>query len=289
MLLGSEIGAALTALEPLGIDLIGLNCATGPAEMSEHLRYLARHSRIAAVRACRTPACRCSTKDGAHYPLDARRAGRRAGALRPRATACPWSAAAAAPRPSTCARSSSGSAAATAGRAQPAARARRRLALPDRARSARTPPTWRSASAPTPTARRSSARPCWRAAGTTAWRWPATRSARAPTCSTSASTTSAATASPTWRELAGRFATASTLPIVLDSTEVDVLRAGLEKLGGRAVINSVNYEDGDGPESRFAKVTAAGPGARRRADRADHRRGGPGPHRREEGRRSPSG
>ncbi|MFE0646920.1 dihydropteroate synthase, partial [Streptomyces sp. NPDC058877] len=56
-------------------------------------------------------------------------------------------------------------------------------------------------------------------------------------------------------ELAGRFATASTLPIVLDSTEVDVLRAGLEKLGGRAVINSVNYEDGDGPDSRFAKVT----------------------------------
>ena len=40
MLLGSEIGAALTALEPLGIDVIGLNCATGPAEMSEHLRYL---------------------------------------------------------------------------------------------------------------------------------------------------------------------------------------------------------------------------------------------------------
>src|SRR6516225_9276857 len=41
MLLGSEIGAALTALEPLGISLIGLNCATGPGEMSEHLRYLA--------------------------------------------------------------------------------------------------------------------------------------------------------------------------------------------------------------------------------------------------------
>ncbi|WP_190181889.1 dihydropteroate synthase, partial [Streptomyces naganishii] len=57
-------------------------------------------------------------------------------------------------------------------------------------------------------------------------------------------------------ELAGRFATASTLPVVLDSTEVDVIRAGLEKLGGRAVINSVNYEDGDGPESRFARVTA---------------------------------
>jgi len=46
MLLGTEIGAALTALEPLGIDLIGLNCATGPAEMSEHLRQLAKYSRI---------------------------------------------------------------------------------------------------------------------------------------------------------------------------------------------------------------------------------------------------
>ena len=57
MLLGSEIGAALTALEPLGIDMIGLNCATGPAEMSEHLRYLARHSRIPLlVHAERRPA-----------------------------------------------------------------------------------------------------------------------------------------------------------------------------------------------------------------------------------------
>ena len=46
MLLGTEIGAALTALEPLGIDLIGLNCATGPAEMSEHLRTLSKHARI---------------------------------------------------------------------------------------------------------------------------------------------------------------------------------------------------------------------------------------------------
>ena len=44
MLLGSEIGAALTALEPLGIDMIGLNCATGPAEMSEHLRHLRQYS-----------------------------------------------------------------------------------------------------------------------------------------------------------------------------------------------------------------------------------------------------
>ncbi len=56
------------------------------------------------------------------------------------------------------------------------------------------------------------------------------------------------------RETAGRFATASTLPIMLDSTEPQVIEAGLEMLGGRCVVNSVNYEDGDGPESRFARV-----------------------------------
>src|ERR671918_957055 len=45
MLVGSEIGAALTALEALRPDVIGLNCATGPAEMTEHLRYLSQHAR----------------------------------------------------------------------------------------------------------------------------------------------------------------------------------------------------------------------------------------------------
>ena len=54
--------------------------------------------------------------------------------------------------------------------------------------------------------------------------------------------------------LASRLATASTLPIMLDSTETPVLRAGLEHLGGRCAVNSVNYEDGDGPESRFHKT-----------------------------------
>src|SRR6185436_19401418 len=48
--------------------------------------------------------------------------------------------------------------------------------------------------------------------------------------------------------LLSRLATSSTLPIMLDSTEPAVIEAGLELLGGRAVVNSVNYEDGDGPE-----------------------------------------
>ncbi|MFI5045939.1 MAG: methionine synthase [Acidimicrobiia bacterium] len=45
LLVGSEIGAALTALESLRPDVIGMNCATGPGEMTEHLRYLAQHAR----------------------------------------------------------------------------------------------------------------------------------------------------------------------------------------------------------------------------------------------------
>src|SRR5690242_15492112 len=44
MLLGTEIGAALTALEPFDIDIIGLNCATGPKEMNDAVRYLALNS-----------------------------------------------------------------------------------------------------------------------------------------------------------------------------------------------------------------------------------------------------
>src|SRR6202042_1250908 len=54
--------------------------------------------------------------------------------------------------------------------------------------------------------------------------------------------------------VAGRVAAAATLPLVLDSTEPAVIEAGLELTGGRSVINSVNYEDGDGPDSRFARV-----------------------------------
>lgn len=44
MLLGTEIAAALTSLEPYEIDLIGMNCATGPKEMSENVRYLCANS-----------------------------------------------------------------------------------------------------------------------------------------------------------------------------------------------------------------------------------------------------
>ena len=44
MLVGSEIGAALTAIGAMRPDVFGINCATGPAEMQEHLRYLSQHA-----------------------------------------------------------------------------------------------------------------------------------------------------------------------------------------------------------------------------------------------------
>ena len=44
MLLGTEIGAALTALEVFDVDAIGLNCATGPLEMNDAVRYLGLNS-----------------------------------------------------------------------------------------------------------------------------------------------------------------------------------------------------------------------------------------------------
>ncbi|MBZ8182146.1 methionine synthase [Oscillatoria salina] len=44
MLVGSDISAALTILEPYSIDILGLNCATGPEQMKEHIKYLAENS-----------------------------------------------------------------------------------------------------------------------------------------------------------------------------------------------------------------------------------------------------
>ncbi len=46
MLLGTDIGATLAILEPLGIDIIGINCSTGPDYMREPVRYLTSHTRL---------------------------------------------------------------------------------------------------------------------------------------------------------------------------------------------------------------------------------------------------
>ncbi len=44
MLVGTDIAAVVSILEPFPIDILGLNCATGPEQMKEHIRYLSDHS-----------------------------------------------------------------------------------------------------------------------------------------------------------------------------------------------------------------------------------------------------
>ena len=55
-------------------------------------------------------------------------------------------------------------------------------------------------------------------------------------------------------EIASRFATQADAPLVLDSTEPQVIEAGLQWIGGRAILNSANLEDGEAPGSRLDRV-----------------------------------
>ncbi|WP_199548802.1 methionine synthase [Streptomyces sp. N35] len=252
MLLGSEIGAALTALEPLGIDLIGLNCSTGPAEMSEHLRYLARHSRTPLM--CMPNAgLPILTKDGAYFPLtppemaDAQETFVNDFGLQ---------------LVGGCCGSTPEHLRHVVERVRDMTPAERNPQPEPGASSLYQTVPFRQDVSYMAIGERTNAN------GSKKFR-EAMLEGRWDDCVEMARDQIREGAHmldlcvdyvgrdgvADMHELAGRFATASTLPIVLDSTEVDVIQAGLEHLGGRAVINSVNYEDGDGPESRFAKVT----------------------------------
>jgi 5-methyltetrahydrofolate--homocysteine methyltransferase len=54
--------------------------------------------------------------------------------------------------------------------------------------------------------------------------------------------------------VAASFATDVAVPVVLDSTEPEVMEAGLHQLGGRCILNSANLEDGDAEGSRVDRV-----------------------------------
>ncbi|MGO4463272.1 methionine synthase [Streptomyces sp. M-16] len=252
MLLGSEIGAALTALEPLGIDMIGLNCATGPAEMSEHLRHLARNARI-PLSCMPNAGLPVLTKQGAHYPLSAPElADAQETFVREYGLSLVGGCCGTTPEHLRQVVERVRGTAITARSPQPE---------PGAASLYQTVP-FRQDTSYMAIGERTNAN------GSKKFR-EAMLEARWDDCVEMARDQIREGAHmldlcvdyvgrdgvADMKELAGRFATASTLPIVLDSTEVPVIQAGLEKLGGRAVINSVNYEDGDGPESRFAKVT----------------------------------
>ncbi len=55
-------------------------------------------------------------------------------------------------------------------------------------------------------------------------------------------------------EIARRFATQASVPLVIDSTEPPVMEAALQHIGGRAILNSANLEDGELPGSRLDRV-----------------------------------
>jgi 5-methyltetrahydrofolate--homocysteine methyltransferase len=251
MLLGSEIGAALTALEPLGIDLVGLNCATGPAEMTEHLRYLSQHARV-PLSVMPNAGLPELTADGAHYPLTPdelaealdRFVNEYGVALiggccgttpaHIRAVSDRLRGAAAGPR----APEVDGGVASLYHHV-PFAQDASVLMVGERT-NANGSKAFREAMLAGD----------YQACVEVARGQARDGSHLLDLCIDYVGRDGA----QDMRELAGRFATASTLPIMLDSTEPNVIEAGLEMLGGRCVVNSVNFEDGDGPESRYARM-----------------------------------
>jgi len=251
MLMGSEIGAALTALEPLGIDAIGLNCATGPAEMSEHLRHLSRHSRI-PISCMPNAGLPMLTKAGASYPLTPEQL-----------------AAAHTQFVKEFGLSLVGGCCGTT----PAHLAEVVKAVggsPIKTRRPRPEPGVASLYSAVPFRQDASFLSIGErtnANGSRAFK-EAMLASRWDECVEIARNQTKDGAHlldvcidyvgrdgvQDMHEVVSRFATSSTLPLVLDSTEPAVVEAGLELLGGRAVVNSVNYEDGEGEGSRFARI-----------------------------------
>ena len=251
MLVGSEIGAALTALEPLGIDLIGMNCATGPAEMSEHLRVLSEHARV-PISVMPNAGLPELGPDGAVYPL---RPDELAEALATFVTefgvrlvgGC-------------CGTTPEHVRAVVEAVSSSRPKERRPEHTPAVSSVYQSVPFKQDASILNVGERTN-------ANGSKAFR-QAMLEGRYDDCVEIAKAQTREGAhvldlcvdyvgrdgTTDMAELASRLATASTLPIMVDSTEPEVVRTGLEHFGGRCAINSVNYEDGTGPDSRYRRV-----------------------------------
>ncbi|MFJ9786939.1 methionine synthase [Amycolatopsis sp. NPDC101161] len=251
MLLGTEVGAALAALEPLGVDVIGLNCATGPAEMSEHLRQLAKHARV-PLSVMPNAGLPELGPNGAVYPLGPEALVEAlTGFVREFGVGLVGG---------CCGTTDEHIRQLAAAVADTAPVARRPRPEPGVSSLYQAVPFKQDASVLMIGERTN-------ANGSKAFR-TAMLEGRWDDCVEIAREQTRDGAhlldlcvdyvgrdgTADMAELAGRLATASTLPIMLDSTEVAVLKAGLQRLGGRCAVNSVNYEDGDGPDSRFTQV-----------------------------------
>ena len=251
MLLGSEIGAALNALEPLNIDLIGLNCATGPAEMSEHLRVLAKNSTVGISVMPNAGLPQLGPK-GATYPLSPEEL---AEYLENFVDSYGLTLV------GGCCGTTPAHLEAVVKRIGNHEVVPRKINREIGASSLYQFVPFRQDLAYMAIGERANAN------GSRAFRdallaedWQSCIEIARDQIRDGAHMLDLSVdyvgrdGVSDMNELASRLATSSTLPIVLDSTEPAVLKAGLEHLGGRSVINSVNYEDGDGPTSRFAKI-----------------------------------
>lgn len=251
MLLGSEIGAALNTLEPMGIDVIGLNCATGPTEMSEHLRYLSKNAKI-AISVMPNAGLPVLGANGASYPLGADElAVALDGFIDDYGISLVGG----------CCGTTPAHLSAVVKKVSGKAIASRTPELEPGASSLYQYVPFRQDKTYLAIGERTNAN------GSRAFRdallaedWEKCVEIARDQIRDGAHMLDLSVdyvgrdGAKDMSQLASRFATSSTLPIVLDSTEPAVLKAGLEHLGGRCVINSVNYEDGDGPSSRFAKI-----------------------------------
>ncbi|WP_433678413.1 methionine synthase [Nocardia sp. CA-119907] len=257
MLVGSEIGAALTALEPLGIDMIGLNCATGPDEMSEHLRHLSRHATV-PVSVMPNAGLPVLGANGAEYPLTPEEL-----AIALRGFVSEFGLALVG---GCCGTTPEHIRQVTA-----AVREVEPTLLPlDARREPVHEPSVSSMYTAVPFEQDASILMIGErtnANGSKAFReamlaedWQKCLDIAKDQTRDGAHMLDLCVdyvgrdGTQDMSALAARLATASTLPIMLDSTETPVLQAGLEHLGGRCAVNSVNYEDGDGPESRFQQT-----------------------------------
>src|SRR4051794_9969883 len=251
MLVGSEIGAALTALEALRIDGIGLNCATGPAEMSEHLRHLARHARV-ALTCMPNAGLPMLTRDGAHYPLTPSELADAHDVFTSEFGLA---------LVGGCCGTTPEHLRAVVERVHDRGVRGRRPRPEAGVASIYQHVPFRQDTTYLSIGERTNAN------GSKAFREAMLESrwdecvaiARAQTrdgahlldvCVDYVGRDGVAD----MREVVGRLATSSTLPLVLDSTEPAVVETGLELVGGRAVVNSVNFEDGEGPGSRFERI-----------------------------------
>src|SRR3984885_7742866 len=248
MLPGTEIGAALTALSAMDVDVIGLNCATGPAEMFEPLRHLTAHATVPI--SCQPNAGLPSVVDGAmHYDLTP---DQLADFHRQFVSELGVSVI------GGCCGTTPDYLAAVVNACQGLEPAARHPEPEPGAASIYTPVAFHQETSFLVVGERTNAN------GSKKFR-EAMLSGDWDTCVAMARDQvkegshlidvcvdyTGADGVADMEAIASRFATQSTAPLMVDSTEAPVVETALSWIGGRAVINSVNLEDGDEPGTRL--------------------------------------